>query len=98
LENLARESLCRKTDVVIRREKEKIVAALCGVDLKGARVIRGRLEGEIQKQFITGREKPLTIPVGTATYPDEALSKKDLFRKAKERLGGNHEPGENSDR
>ncbi|MDH4267823.1 MAG: ATP-binding protein [Deltaproteobacteria bacterium] len=88
LEDLARQSLCRKTDVVIRREKEKIIAALCGVDLKGAQVIRERLEGEIQKQFIAGRETPLMIKVGTATYPDEALSKKDLFRKAKERIGG----------
>jgi GGDEF domain-containing protein/two-component sensor histidine kinase len=86
LEDLARESLCRKTDVVIRREKEKIIAALCGVDLKGARVIRERLEGEIQKQFMAGREPPLMIKVGTATYPDEAFSKKDLFQKAQEKL------------
>jgi GGDEF domain-containing protein len=88
LENLTRENLCRKADVVVRREKEKIVAALCGVDLKGAQVIRERLEREIQKQFIEGREDPPMIKVGTATYPDEALSKKDLFWKAKERLGG----------
>ncbi len=98
LEDLARESLCRKTDVVIRREKDKIVAALCGVDLQGARVIRERLEGAIQKQFLAGRETPLMIPVGTATYPDDGLSQKDLFRKAKDRLGEKNEPGEDPDR
>jgi signal transduction histidine kinase/GGDEF domain-containing protein len=88
LEDLARQSLCRKSDVILRREKEKIIAALCGVDLKGAQVIRQRIEGEIQKQFILGRDTPPIIKVGTATYPDEALSKKDLFQKAKERLRG----------
>jgi signal transduction histidine kinase len=88
LEDLARENLCRKTDVVIRREKEKIIAAFCGVDLNGARVIRGRLEGEIQKQFLAGRKNPLMINVGSATYPDEALSKKDLFRQAQKKLRG----------
>jgi two-component sensor histidine kinase/GGDEF domain-containing protein len=88
MEDLARQSLCRKSDVILRREKEKIIAALCGVDLKGAQVIRQRIEGEIQKQFILGRDTPPIIKVGTATYPDEALSKKDLFQKAKERLRG----------
>jgi hypothetical protein len=58
------------------------------VDLKGARVIRERLEGKIQKQLIVGQETPSLIKVGTATYPDEALSKKDLFQKAQEKLRG----------
>jgi len=92
IEDLARQSLCRKSDVVLRREKEKIIAALCGVDQKGAQVIRQRIEGEIKKQFILGRDTPPIIQVGTATYPDEARSKKDLFQKAKERLGGGNEP------
>jgi hypothetical protein len=28
----------------------------------------------------------LTIKIGVATFPEEALSKKELFRKAKEQL------------
>ena len=98
IEDLARQSLCRKSDIVLRREKEKIIAALCGVDQKGAQVIRQRIEGEIQKQFILGRDTPPFIQVGTATYPEEALSKKDLFQKAKERLRGENEPNQDPDR
>jgi hypothetical protein len=41
---------------------------------------------EIQKYPIDVQET--VIKVGTATYPEEALSKAELFRLAKERLGG----------
>jgi hypothetical protein len=34
------------------------------------------------------KDRSPIIKVGMATYPGEALSKRDLFRKAKERLGG----------
>ena len=98
LEDLARENLCRKTDVVVRREKEKIIAALCGVDLNGVQVIRERLEGEIQKRFMLSQDRSAIIKVGVATYPDDGLTKRDLFQKAKERLGGKNEPNQDSDR
>jgi hypothetical protein len=41
---------------------------------------------EIERYPIEGRGT--VIKVGTATYPEEALSKAELFRLAKERLGG----------
>jgi hypothetical protein len=43
---------------------------------------------EIQKYPIGGLGSSSVIKVGTATYPEEALSKAELFRLAKERLGG----------
>jgi len=86
LEDLVRKCLCRKADLLIRREKDKILAALCETDLKGAQVIRRRIEEKAQEEFIAGREQPPVIKVGAATYPDEALSKRELFGKAKERL------------
>lgn len=88
LEEKIKHYLCRKADILLRREKEKILAALCEADLKGARVIRQRIEEGIQKSAFGGQEPPVVIKVGTATYPEEALSKADLFRLAKQRLGG----------
>jgi hypothetical protein len=73
---------------LLRRKKEKILAALCEANLNGAQVIHQRIGEEIQKHPLEGQEKPLRIKVGTATYPQEALSKGELFRLAKERLGG----------
>jgi GGDEF domain-containing protein len=83
-----KQCLCRKADILLRREKEKILAALCEANLKGAQVIRQRIGEEIQEHLLEGQVKPVILKVGTATYPDEALSKAELFRLAKERLGG----------
>ena len=88
LEERIKQCLCRKADILLRREKEKILAALCEADLKGAQIIRQRIEEGIQKLPVGGREAAVVIKVGTATYPEEALSKAELFRLAKERLGG----------
>jgi hypothetical protein len=51
-------------------------------------VIRQRIEEDVQKHPFEGQEKPVVIKMGTATYPEEVLSKAELFRLAKERLGG----------
>jgi signal transduction histidine kinase len=88
LEEEIKQCLCRKADILLRREKEKILAALCEADLKGAQVIRRRIEEGIQKRSVERQEADVVIKVGTATYPEEALSKAELFRLAKERLGG----------
>jgi GGDEF domain-containing protein len=88
LEIRVKQCLCRKADILLRREKEKILAALCETNLRGAQVIRQRIEMEIQKYPIEGQGATAVIKVGTATYPEEALSKAELFRLAKERLGG----------
>jgi len=88
LEEKIKQCLCRKADILLRREKEKILAALCEANLTGAQVIRQRIEEEIQKHPLESREALILIKVGIATYPEEALSKAELFRLAKERLGG----------
>jgi signal transduction histidine kinase len=88
LEEKVKQCLCRKADILLRREKEKILAALCEANLKGAQVIRQRIGEEIQEHLFEGQMKPMILKVGTATYPEEALSKSELFRLAKERLGG----------
>ena len=88
LEEKVKQCLCREADILLRREKEKILAALCEANLKGTQVIRQRIEEEIQKHPLKGQGAPVLVKVGTATYPEEALSKAELFRLAKERLGG----------
>jgi len=88
LEEKIKQCLCRKADILLRREKEKILAALCEANLKGTQVIRKRIEEEIEKQQLDSKEAQAIIKIGTATYPEEALSKPELYRLAKERLGG----------
>ncbi|NWG04036.1 MAG: response regulator [Syntrophaceae bacterium] len=88
LEEKVKQCLCRKADILLRREKEKILAALCEATLQGTQVIRQRIEEEIHEHLFNGQAKPVTLKVGTATFPEEALSKAELFRLAKERLGG----------
>jgi signal transduction histidine kinase len=83
LEEKVKDCLNRKSDIVLRHEKEELLAALCEADVKGARVITKRIEEKAQKH-----DTPIKIKVGTATYPYDAFSKGELFRKAKERLGG----------
>jgi galactitol-specific phosphotransferase system IIB component len=70
------------------REKERVLAAICGTGLQGAQVIRQRIEEEFQKHFLKGWDRPAVVKVGTATYPQEASSQRELFMKAKEKLGG----------
>jgi signal transduction histidine kinase len=86
LEEGIRKCLCRKADILLRRNKQKILAAFCEVDLKGTQVIRERIEGEIERKSRQGWDVKPVVKMGTATYPDEALSKRELFAKAKERL------------
>jgi len=87
LEESVKQCLCRKTDILLKREKEKILAALCEANLEGSQVIRRRIEESIQKHLLEARGAPALIKVGSATYPEEASSKSELFRLARERMG-----------
>ena len=88
LEESLKKCLCRRADIVLRRKKEKLLAALCEADLKAAGIILRRVEQAIRNNPDVSVESPLVIKVGMATYPEEAVSKRELFRLAKERLGG----------
>ena len=88
IDEMLKKCFCRKGDILLRRERDNIWAAFCQADLKGAQVIRQRIEGEIQKHFLEGQDHTLAIRVGNATYPEEAFSKRELFRRAKKQLRG----------
>jgi signal transduction histidine kinase/GGDEF domain-containing protein len=88
LEEKIRQTLFRKSDRVVRRAKDSIVAVLCQTDSKGAKVILHRIEGQIQGLRTPGGEPFPNFKAGVATYPEETISKRELFRKAKEQLRG----------
>jgi signal transduction histidine kinase len=88
LEEKVKQCLLRHSDITLRREHEKILAALCEVDLKGAQAIQQRIEEKALKYFKYGFNPPPSIRIGKATYPEEALSEKELFNLAQERLRG----------
>jgi two-component system sensor histidine kinase/response regulator len=86
VEKEMKECLCRKSDILLKREREKLLAAICETDRKGAGIIRQRIEEKFKKNLGDGLSTPPTLQIGAATYPEEALSKRDLFRKAKQGL------------
>jgi len=86
LEEKVKQCLYRNSDITLRREHDKILVAICEADLKGAKEIQQRIEERAFKHLTKGWDPPPIIKVGTATYPEEALSEKELFRIAKDRL------------
>jgi GGDEF domain-containing protein len=86
IEKEMKKCLCRKSDILLRREREKLWVAICETDRKGAEVIRQRIEENLRKNPPAGLLLPPVLKIGAATYPDEALSKRELFRKAKNDL------------
>ena len=88
LEEKVKQCLWRNSDITVKRGREKRLAAICEVDLKGAQVIQKRIEEKILNDLTKDFDPPPVIKLGAATYPEEALSEKELFRMAQERLRG----------
>ncbi len=88
LEEKVKQCLWRTSDITLRRNHEKLLAAICEADLKGAQAILQRIEEKVLKILTKDFDPPPVIKVGAATYPEEALSEKELFRMAQERLRG----------
>ncbi|MCX8118580.1 MAG: hybrid sensor histidine kinase/response regulator [Desulfobacterota bacterium] len=86
LEHRIRQSLCRKSDMLMRREGEATLVALCEADSKGVQSIRQRMEEDLRKNPLSGPDGPLRVKFGWASFPEEASTKHELFRKARERL------------
>jgi GGDEF domain-containing protein len=88
LEETLKKCFVRKGDILFKRERDNIWAAVCEAGLEGARVIRERIKGEIQKHFMEAGDPSPVVKVGVATYPEEAITKRELFRRAKTQLRG----------
>ncbi len=88
LEKKVKQCLWRNADITLRRDHAKTLVAICEADLKGAQAIQQRIEEKVLKPFTKDFDPPLVIKIGGCTYPEEALSQKDLFTIAQERLRG----------
>jgi GGDEF domain-containing protein len=88
LEERVSKTLYRKSDIVIRWEKAKVLAILCQADPGGGEVIQQRIWEEVRKLPRDGCVSFPEIKIGRATYPDEATSKRELFERAKRTLRG----------
>ena len=88
LEERVKKCFCRKSDQVLKREREKLFVAICEADRNGAQVIQGRIKEEFRGDPSKDSNQSLPVKIGFATYPDDGLSKRELFRKAKEELRG----------
>ncbi len=88
LEEKVKQCLWRSSDITLRRDHEKLLAVICEADLKGAQAIQQRIEEKVLRHLTIDFDPPPVIKMGAATYPEEALSEKELFRAAQERLRG----------
>jgi GGDEF domain-containing protein len=86
LEERVKKCLCRKADLLLKREKEKLLTAFCTTDRKGAQVILRRMKEEIAGFIRSSGDPPPVVNIGVATYPEEVQCKRELFRLAKKRL------------
>ncbi|HUT85020.1 MAG TPA: ATP-binding protein [Thermodesulfobacteriota bacterium] len=85
LQKVLKDSLFRQADVLIHYKRGEIFVVICEAEKHGAEIIRKRIKnrlrefsgdslGEVLKKSIIG--------VGVATYPEDASSQRELFRKA----------------
>jgi len=78
LEEKVKRSLYREADIVVRGGDPKLLAALCEADLKGAQVIRRRIEEQIQRHPVKGRATP---PAISSQSGDGHLPRRCCFRR-----------------
>jgi two-component system cell cycle response regulator len=78
----------RSVDIAARYGGEEFVALLSNTDANGARQMAERVRTTIEKSrfMLSGRNIPITMSVGYATYPADADSKKELIEKADQAL------------
>ncbi|HEX9911168.1 MAG TPA: ATP-binding protein, partial [Desulfatiglandales bacterium] len=86
LEQKVKGCLCRNTDITVRQENENFLASLCEADVKGAQVIRHRIEETAIKELVEASGGSFDIKIGSASYPEEAVSGQELLSMARERL------------
>ena len=78
----------RTVDVAARYGGEEFVTLLANTDRKGVMQMAERIRTTIEKNrfALEGRRIPISVSVGAATYPDDAIDKKDLIDKADQAL------------
>ena len=75
------ESCSRRVDLAARYGGEEFVLVLVGTDGAGARTAAERIRAEVEATGLAGGQ-PLTVSIGIASYPEDALHKDELLDKA----------------
>ena len=75
------ESCSRRVDLAARYGGEEFVLVLVGTDGAGARTAAERIRAEVEAAGLAGGQ-PLTVSIGIASYPEDALHKDELLDKA----------------
>lgn len=85
IEMILKESLFRETDILVHHRKREIFLVISETERKGAEVIKTRIKKQIH-EFLVDSLKPLLekciLGIGMASYPEDALTQRELFRKA----------------
>lgn len=87
VENVCQEIVRRESDVVTGIKKNKSIAILSEINRKDAFALKNRvLNSLVSYEFLTQEGKLIEtiISLGTATYPDDAVTHDELFSKAEE--------------
>jgi diguanylate cyclase (GGDEF)-like protein len=85
LQKVLKDSLFRQADVLIHYKRGEIFVVICEAEKNGAAIIRKRIKNRLREfsgDSLGAVLKKSIIGVGVATYPEEANSQRELFRKA----------------
>lgn len=81
----------RESDITFRYGGDEFVIVLANTNIDDAMMVAERVRAQIEKKRFLARDKldiRLTASIGVASYPDHALTKKDILRAADEALYG----------
>jgi len=80
ISEIVRENI-RKIDIPARYGGDEIVIILSETNAFSARILAERIRKKVEDVFVQ-TDTPVTISIGTATFPEDADQKTDLFYKA----------------
>ena len=91
VKGLFKNDLRGKKDAVCIYKDMKVVGITAGADKKGAEAIMQRINRSLEKYKIAGKDVKIRVKMGTASYPDEAITKEELLNTAEGRALGEKE-------
>lgn len=91
IEKIFRNDLRFRKDEVFLYKDMKVIGILAGTDKTGGRSIAARINGFLKDRGVTEKNIKLSVRIGMASYPDDAITKEELIKTAEGRLSGEKE-------